>query len=86
MLLILTGSSILNAAYFLPILYTAWFKTPDTEAWTDHHPNGRFETKLSLLTPAVLMGLLVLGVGLLANTVVSPLEWAKLIAEREYTP
>jgi multicomponent Na+:H+ antiporter subunit D len=85
-LLVLTGSSILNAAYFLPILYTAWFKAPATETWTDHHPNERFETKLSLLTPAVLMGLLVLGVGLLANTVVSPLEWAKLIAEREYTP
>ncbi len=85
-LLILTGSSILNAAYFLPILFTAWFKTPDTEAWTDHHPHEQFETKLSLLAPAVLMGLLVLGVGLLANTVVSPLEWAKLISEREYAP
>jgi multicomponent Na+:H+ antiporter subunit D len=85
-LLILTGSSILNAAYFLPILYTAWFKTPDTEAWTDHHPHEQFETKLSLLAPAVLTGLLVLGVGLLANTVVSPLEWAKLISEREYAP
>src|SRR5690606_34192543 len=85
-LLVLSGSSILNAAYFLPILYTAWFKPPAIEAWTDHYPHKRFETRLTLLAPAVLTALLVVAVGLLADTVVSPLEWAKLIAEREYTP
>jgi multicomponent Na+:H+ antiporter subunit D len=85
-LLILTGSALLNAAYFLPILHTAWFKPPIVDAWTDLHKNERFETKLSLLAPAVLMALFTLGVGIFAGTLLSPLEWAKLIAEREFPP
>lgn len=85
-LLILTGSALLNAAYFLPILHTAWFKPPIVDGWTDLHKNERFEAKLSLLAPAVLMALLTLGVGVFAGTLLSPLDWAKLIAEREFPP
>ncbi len=85
-LIILTGSALLNAAYFLPILHAAWFKPPAVDAWSDHHRNERFETRLSLLVPAVLTALLTLAVGLFAGSVISPLEWAKLIAEREYAP
>lgn len=36
---VLLASSMLNAAYFLPILYRAWFVTPDT-GWRPHHHEG----------------------------------------------
>jgi multicomponent Na+:H+ antiporter subunit D len=85
-LLILTGSTLLNAAYFLPILHTAWFKPSMVNAWTDHHQSNSFETKLSLLAPAVLAALLTLAVGIFADSVISPLEWVKLIAKRDYAP
>jgi multicomponent Na+:H+ antiporter subunit D len=85
-LIVLTISALLNAAYFLPIVYRAWFKPPAVKDWSEKIPEARFETKLSLLAPAVLMALFTLAVGLLAGSVVSPLEWAKLIAVREFPP
>lgn len=84
-LTVLAGSTLLNAAYFLPILHRACFK-PSAGAWWTKNSSGPFETKLSLLIPAVVTALLALGVGVFAGTMVSPLEWAKLIAEREYRP
>jgi len=85
-LIILTVSALLNAAYFLPILYRVWFQPPSVEARSEKQPDARFETKLSLLAPAVLMALLTLAVGIFASSPFSPLEWAKLIAEREFSP
>jgi multicomponent Na+:H+ antiporter subunit D len=85
-LTVLAGSTLLNAAYFLPILHTAWFKSPLTDVWSDNKPDGTFETKLSLLAPTLLTAILILAVGVFAGSVISPLEWAKLIAEREYRP
>lgn len=82
-ILILVASSVLNAAYFLPIIYAAWFKEPKG-AWPDERRRGRMETRWMLLLPPLVTALLVLGVGLLANAPLSPLEWARLIAEREY--
>jgi multicomponent Na+:H+ antiporter subunit D len=85
-LTVLVGSTLLNAAYFLPILHAAWFKSPLVEVWMDNAPKGLFETKLSLLAPTLLTALLILVIGIFASSVISPLEWAKLIAEREYRP
>jgi multicomponent Na+:H+ antiporter subunit D len=82
-LLVLAASSLLNAAYFLPILYTAWFQAP-AGPWPDEQPRGRFEAPLMLLVPAVVTAVLSLAAGLLAAAPFSPLEWAKLIAAREY--
>jgi multicomponent Na+:H+ antiporter subunit D len=82
-IIILVASSVLNAAYFLPIIYAAWFKDPKC-AWPDERPCGRLETRWMLLLPPLVTAFLVLGVGLLANAPLSPLEWARLIAEREY--
>ncbi len=82
-IIILVVSSVLNAAYFLPIIYAAWFKDPKC-AWPDERPCGRLETRWMLLLPPLVTAFLVLGVGLLANAPLSPLEWARLIAEREY--
>lgn len=78
-------SSLLNAAYFLPIIYAAWFGNP-TSAWSEERGFGRFETGLMLLLPSLVTALLTLLAGALANMPFSPLDWAKLIAHREYLP
>jgi multicomponent Na+:H+ antiporter subunit D len=81
---VLVASSLLNAAYFLPILYRAWFKQT-TSAWpAEHIPAKRLETHASLLWPPVITALLALVAGLFAAAPYSPLEWAQLIAQREY--
>ncbi len=84
-LLVLVASSLLNAAYFLPILYAAWFKEADG-AWPGEKTRGRLETRWMLLLPPLITAFLVLAVGLLANAPYSPLEWARLITEWEYGP
>ncbi len=81
---VLVASSLLNAAYFLPILFRAWFKER-SEAWPDEHiPAGRLETHGALLWPPLITAALALAVGLFAAAPYSPLEWAELIARREY--
>ncbi len=82
-IIVLAGSSLLNAAYFLPILHRAWFKEP-ADAWPEDHDFGRKETAWALLLPPLLTAAMALGVGLLASMPFSPLEWAKLIAAREF--
>jgi multicomponent Na+:H+ antiporter subunit D len=84
-LAVLAVSSLLNAAYFLPILHRAWF-LPQTAAWPEEHipvREGR-ETAHLLLWPPLATAALTLALGLFAAGSASPLEWAKLIADREY--
>lgn len=81
---VLIISSLLNAAYFLPILYRAWFREPG-QAWPEEHIlAGRFETRAALLWPPIVTAVLAVAAGLLAAAPFSPLEWARLIAQREY--
>ncbi|MCB1772418.1 MAG: monovalent cation/H+ antiporter subunit D family protein [Gammaproteobacteria bacterium] len=81
---VLIGSSLLNAAYFLPILYRAWFRPAPAE-WPHEHPrSGRWEMPGALLWPPVITASLALLIGLFAAAPYSPLEWAQLIASREY--
>jgi multicomponent Na+:H+ antiporter subunit D len=75
---VLATSSLLNAAYFLPLVHRAWFR-PLT---TDHPP--RRERSVMLVWPAVVTATTALLVGLLAGMEFSPLHWARLIVEREY--
>ncbi len=83
-LLILAASSLLNAAYFLPILYRAWF-CPTPETWPEEQiPPRRLETSGALLWPPLITAAFCLLAGLLAAAPFSPLEWAELIARREY--
>jgi multicomponent Na+:H+ antiporter subunit D len=82
---ILAASSLLNAAYFLPPLYAAWFQESKGE-WHVEHPGGRFEADWRLLFPSLVTASLILAMGLFAGAGVSPLAWAKLIAAREYLP
>jgi multicomponent Na+:H+ antiporter subunit D len=83
--LVLAASSLLNAAYFLPILYQAWFRAPP-DAWPAEHSFGRFETHWMLLLPPLFTALMVVLAGLLAEAPFSPLAIAKIIAGKEYAP
>jgi len=81
---VLVASSLLNAAYFLPVLYRAWLKAPRSD-WPEKNrttPSG--ETSPALLWPPAATAALALVAGLLAAAPYSPLEWAELIASREY--
>ncbi len=80
---VLVASGLLNAAYFLPILYKAWFQEP-VDDWPAERNYGRLETHWMLLMPPVLTGVLALLVGLFAQAPYSALEWVRLIAFREY--
>lgn len=75
---LLAGSSLLNAAYFLPILYRAWFLDPPDAA--------RVHRKLGwmLALPPAATAALVVAAGLLANAPFSPLGWTRFIVSLEY--
>ncbi|GMU91873.1 MAG: hypothetical protein AMXMBFR4_09310 [Candidatus Hydrogenedentota bacterium] len=80
---VLIGSTVLNAMYFLPLVYAAWFKSAP-QAWPVRKPGKWFEAPLSLLAPPLVTASLTLLVGLMASTPFSPLEWARFIMELEY--
>ncbi len=80
---VLAASSLLNAAYFLPVIYAAWFK-PAQQEWPDKPADSRFEAHWMLLLPPVVTASLAMVVGLFANAGFTPLSWVKLISSREY--
>jgi multicomponent Na+:H+ antiporter subunit D len=84
-LLVLAASSLLNAAYFLPILYRAWFRRAPA-SWPDEHiaARGWRETSVLLLFPPLVTAVLVVACGLFAAAAFGPLVWAHLIAGQEY--
>jgi len=75
---LLAGSSMLNAAYFLPILYRAWFLDPPKDA-----PVGRNLGWMLVLPPALTAALIV-AAGLFANAPFSPLGWTRFVVSLEY--
>ena len=79
------GSSLLNAAYFLPLLRLAWFE-PAPTSWPRERSFGAKETSLMLLVPTVFTALTAVAVGLFASLPYSPLEWAQIIAQRQFAP
>ena len=81
---VLIASSLLNAAYFLPILYRAWFRGPPGAWPAEHASPARLETAGALFWPPVATAVLALAAGLFAAAPYSPLEWAELIARLEY--
>ena len=83
--LVLAGSSLLNAAYFLPILRTAWFDAPPEE-WPQERNFGRKETAWALLLPPLATAAAAIGWGVLASMPGTPLDWVQFIAARKYAP
>jgi multicomponent Na+:H+ antiporter subunit D len=82
---VLTASSLLGAAYFLPILYRAWFKPKPAEWPHEEIPaRGWRETAWLLLLPPLVTAGATIAAGIFAGSDYSPLAWAQLIAGREY--
>lgn len=75
---LLAGSSLLNAAYFLPILYRAWFLDPPANSPV------RRDLGWMLILPPALTAALVVAAGLFANAPFSPLGWTRFIVSLEY--
>lgn len=82
---VLVLSSLLNAAYFLPILHRLWFREPQG-SWPHERHWGRLETSAWIFWPPLLTALMTVMVGVLASLPFSPLSWAELIVLREYSP
>jgi multicomponent Na+:H+ antiporter subunit D len=80
---VLVTSTVLNAIYFLPILYAAFFGKPSDEVAEAPEREGRFETNPLMLFPILFTAAASLLVGLFAGMEISPLGWAEIIAERE---
>ncbi len=85
LILVLAGSSLLNAAYFLPILHAAWFREPP-ESWPEERHFGHKETAWALLLPPLVTALLALLVGVLALAPFSPLAWVQFVVQQEFVP
>jgi multicomponent Na+:H+ antiporter subunit D len=87
LLAVLVASSLLNAAYFLPILHRLWFRSGPEHGhgdWPDERRLGRLETSGWLLWPTLATAAFSLLAGLLASMPFSPLEWAARVASQEY--
>lgn len=84
---VLTASSLLNAAYFLPILYRIWFRNKEN-VWPCEsiQIRGWWETNRLLLIPPIITAIMTLLAGVLSDIDWSPLFWAKMAAELEYLP
>jgi multicomponent Na+:H+ antiporter subunit D len=80
---VLAASTLLNAAYFLPLLYSAWFRQR-ASPWPERLSARGHETALGLLWPTLTTAALTVVFGLLAAAPLSPLTWAEIIVLREY--
>jgi multicomponent Na+:H+ antiporter subunit D len=83
MIAVLMISSLLNAAYFLPVVHRLWFRRQRGE-WPAEQASGRYETSLWLLLPPLVTVSCVILAGMLAVLPVSPLYWALVYAVQEY--
>ena len=79
---VLVVSSLLNAAYFLPILHRIWF-AGQQQAWPHERRWGRLETSAWLLWPPLITAAALIVIGLLASMPFSPLSWVNLIVAQE---
>ncbi|HVL76977.1 MAG TPA: proton-conducting transporter membrane subunit [Noviherbaspirillum sp.] len=82
---VLNISALLNAAYFLPILFRAWVLR-QREPWhAEHIPaRGWRETNWLLLLPPLISALATVLAAVMADAAWSPLTWARFISAREY--
>ncbi|MBU0676037.1 MAG: monovalent cation/H+ antiporter subunit D family protein [Proteobacteria bacterium] len=80
-IVILITSTLLNALYFLPIVHHAWFSSQE-HPWPTRKA-GKLEAHWMLLLPSLITAFLVLIIGLLANSEMSPMAWARLIMNKE---
>jgi multicomponent K+:H+ antiporter subunit A len=78
----LAGSSLLNAIYFLPIIYRAWFlPLPEINEYEEHSKTRKLEANWMMLFPPVVTIAFSVLAGLFAQHNFSPLSWSKLIVD-----
>ena len=83
-LAVLMLSSLLNAGYFLPLLYRAWF-LPTPATWPDEQAlSRRFETHWMLLFPPLVTALSVILLGVFAGYTFTTLGWVQWIIGQEF--
>jgi multicomponent Na+:H+ antiporter subunit D len=80
---VLAVSSLLNAIYFLPVIYAGWFKEQEGP-WPEEHWTLSGQGHWMLLIPLLVTAALSLISGVLANAPFTPLEWVRLLVGREY--
>jgi multicomponent Na+:H+ antiporter subunit D len=87
-IVILVASSVMNAAYFLPIVYKGWFGQPHEDIEVVEAERFQVaEAPWTLLGPALTTAGFSLLAGLLAAWVYSPLSLAEIVAnQRIFTP
>ncbi len=79
-LIVLLVSALLNAAYFLPIIYTAFFQWEGEET---EHPRMQWgrETDLEMLVPVVVLAALVVVVGIWVKVPGFPYSFADVVVK-----
>lgn len=82
---VLLVSSLLNAMYFLPVIYAAYFKPASTER-EPKIQTGRLETYGMVLWPTVATAVLSLAAGVFAAAPFSPLALAEMITALLHPP
>ncbi|MBT0652021.1 complex I subunit 5 family protein [Geomobilimonas luticola] len=82
---VLSASSLLNMAYFLPILYRLWLK-PLPAAWPHEEipVNGVRETHWLLLLPPLVTAVATVAASTFSDAWISPLTFARMIMGIEY--
>jgi multicomponent Na+:H+ antiporter subunit D len=76
---VLGVSSLLNAAYFFPIIHRAWFRAPKPE-WAHGPASGKPEGDMRMIVPLVITAAIGLAMGVFAGMDLSPASWAQAIA------
>tara|TARA_R110002167_G_scaffold71691_5_gene202138 strand:+ start:6233 stop:9556 length:3324 start_codon:yes stop_codon:yes gene_type:complete len=95
---VLAGSSLLNAIYFLPLVYRAWFlplseekndtvdithKTQHLVQQSGHATSRKLEAHWMMLLPPIVTITFAILAGLFAQSSFSALNWSKLIVENK---
>jgi formate hydrogenlyase subunit 3/multisubunit Na+/H+ antiporter MnhD subunit len=75
---VLLASSLLNAAYFLPVIRTAWVDEPVGE-WAGSGRVGKLEGDWRLVAPMAVCAFFALAAGVFGAMSWSPLSWAEVI-------
>jgi multicomponent Na+:H+ antiporter subunit D len=81
---VLFASSLLNAAYFLPMIYRAWFLPAPAEWPNERRLSPHCETHWMLLVPPLVTAFTVVALGLVAGFALGTLGWVQWLVEQEF--
>lgn len=81
---VLVLSSLLNAGYFLPLIYRGWFKPPQAEWKRKIECQDGWESHKLLVLPPVITAVFTLILGIFVNMPIGLLHWVEIIVNLEY--